>query len=131
MARIVIVEDETQVLMLAESVLQQAGHDTVSAGTVAAAQAIIHSKDERFDLVFTDVQLATHEDGGIMIGKLVGQARKGTPVLYTSGRPATDGMQTLFVEPSAFLPKPYTGQQLTKAVADMLGSPTKKTLSEQ
>jgi len=120
MARIVIVEDETQVLMLAESVLQQAGHDTVSAGTVAEAQAVINSKDEKFDLVFADVQLGNHEEGGITIGKLVGQVRKGTPVLYTSGRPATDGMETLFVEPSAFLPKPYTAQQLTEAVADLL-----------
>ena len=57
MARIVIVEDETQVLTLAGSVLQQAGHDTMSAGTLAEAQAIINSKDETFDFVFTDIQL--------------------------------------------------------------------------
>ena len=56
MACVLIVEDETQVLRLAESVLQQAGHDTLSAATVAEAQAIINS-DEKFDLVFTDVQL--------------------------------------------------------------------------
>ena len=35
----------------------------------------------------------------------------------TSGRLATDGMQSLFVERSAFLSKPYTAQQLTEAVA--------------
>ena len=57
MARIVIVEDEIQVLMLAESVLQQAGHDTVSASTVAEAQALINSKHDKFDLVFADVEL--------------------------------------------------------------------------
>ena len=62
MARIVIVEDEIQVLMLAESVLQQAGHDTVSASTVAEAQALINSKDEKFDLVFADVELG----GGVL-----------------------------------------------------------------
>lgn len=120
MARIVIVEDEIQVLMLAELVLQQAGYDTVSAATVAEAQAVINSQDEKFDLVFTDVRLGNHEEGGISVGKLVGQVRKGTPVLYTSGRPATDGMETLFVEPSAFLPKPYTAQDLTEAVSKLL-----------
>ena len=62
MARIVIVEDEIQVLMLAELVLQQAGHDTVSASTVAEAQALINSKDEKFDLVFADVELG----GGVL-----------------------------------------------------------------
>jgi two-component system, cell cycle sensor histidine kinase and response regulator CckA len=119
MARIVIVEDETTVLMLAESVLQQAGHETVSAATVAEAQAIVHS-DEKFDLVFTDVQLGNHKEGGLTIGKVLAEARKGTPVLYASGRELTDGMQALFVEPSAFLPKPYTVQQLTEAVAELL-----------
>ena len=48
MARMVIIEDEIQVLMLAESVLQQADHETVSAATVAEAQSIIQS-DEKFD----------------------------------------------------------------------------------
>jgi two-component system cell cycle sensor histidine kinase/response regulator CckA len=120
MARIVIVEDEIQVLMLAESVLQQAGHNTVSAATVAEAQAIINSKEEKFDLMFTDVQLGAHEEGGITVGKMVGQIRKGTPVLYTSGRMLTDGMQSLFAEPSAFLPKPYTAEELTEAVSNLL-----------
>ena len=50
MACVLIVEDETQVLMLAESVLQQAGHDTLSAATVAEAQAIIINSDEKFAL---------------------------------------------------------------------------------
>jgi hypothetical protein len=30
------------------------------------------------------------------------------PVLYASGRLPTDGMKSLFVKRSAFLPKPYT-----------------------
>ena len=72
MVRVVIVEDETQVLLLAELVLQQARHDTLSAGTLAEAQAIINSKDEKFDLVFTDVRLGNHEEGGLTVGKLVG-----------------------------------------------------------
>ena len=121
MACVLIVEDETQVLMLAESVLQQAGHDTLSAATVAEAQAIINS-DEKFDLVFADVQLANHADGGLTIGTLTGKTRPGTPVVYTSARPATDGMQSLFVEPSTFLPKPYTAEQLNESIGNLLGS---------
>jgi DNA-binding NtrC family response regulator len=62
MAHVFIVEDETQVCMLAESILQQAGHDTLSAATVAEAQSIINS-DETFDLVFTDLQLGAHAEG--------------------------------------------------------------------
>ena len=120
MARVLVVEDETQILILAESVLQQAGYDTLSAATVAEAQAIINDQGEKFDLLFADVELGNHKEGGLTLGKLIGEARKGTPVLYTSGRTLTDGMQSLFVERSAFLPKPYTAQQLTEAVAELL-----------
>ena len=47
MGRVLVVEDETQVLMLAELVLQQAGYDTLSAATRAEAQAIISDQGER------------------------------------------------------------------------------------
>jgi CheY-like chemotaxis protein len=86
---------------------------------VAEGQAIIHSA-ENFDMVFTDVTLANHDEGGINIDQMVGQERRGTPILYTSGRALTDGMKSLFAERSAFLPKPYTPQQLTEAIADLL-----------
>ena len=119
MARILVVEDDTQVLTLAVSTLQEAGYETLSAATVAEGQAIIHSA-EKFDMVFTDVALANHDEGGITIGQMAAQERRGTPVLYTSGRALTDGMKSLFAERSAFLPKPYTPQQLTEAVADLL-----------
>jgi DNA-binding NtrC family response regulator len=120
MASVLIVEDEAQVLILAESVLQRAGYETLTAGTLAEAQAIINS-DTKLDLVFTDITLGAHENGGITVGQLVKQARDGTPLLYTTGRPQTDGMQSLFDEnKSKFLPKPYTEQQLTEAVATLL-----------
>ena len=40
-ARILIVEDEAQVLVLAKSALQQAGHEVISAATPAEAEAVI------------------------------------------------------------------------------------------
>ena len=119
MPSILIVEDEAQVLVLAKSVLQEAGHETISASTVAEAQAIIHS-DAKLDLVFTDIGLGTLAEGGITVGQSAGQSRAGIPVLYTSGRPVTDGMQTLFAEPNMFLAKPYAAQQLTDAITNLL-----------
>ena len=118
-AAILIVEDEAQVLILAESLLQEAGYETASASTLAEAQAIIHS-DAKLDLVFTDLGLGEDAEAGIAIGQLVGQARSGMPVLYTSGRLVTDGMKSLLVERSAFLSKPYTAQDLLEAVASLI-----------
>jgi DNA-binding response OmpR family regulator len=59
-------------------------------------------------------------EGGLQVGQLIRQARNGTPVLYTTGRGITDGMVQLFVEPSAYLAKPYTHDQLITAVANLL-----------
>jgi CheY-like chemotaxis protein len=109
---VLIVEDECLVLCLAQSVLQQAGYDTVLAATLAEAQAVINS-DQNLDLIFTDIQLGNHSRGGVAIGTLAGHARSGTPVLYTSAH--ANG-----TESSAFLPKPYSPEQLIGAIGKLL-----------
>ena len=101
--------------------LQRAGYDTLTAATVAEAQAIINS-DKKLDLVVADITLNNHPEGGITIGKVVEQSHDGMPVLYVSGREVTDGMKELFVSNSRFLPKPYTEQSLTDAVASLLAA---------
>src|SRR5258706_7602413 len=107
MPTILVVEDEVQILIMTESVLQGAGYERLTAATVAEAQAIINS-DQKVDLVFVDITLANHPEGGITIGKIVDQSRQGLPVLYTSGRELTDGTRSLLASNSKYLSKPYT-----------------------
>ena len=116
---ILIVEDEAPILVLVESILQQAGYETLTAASLAEAQAIIHS-DQPVDLIFTDINLGEDHEGGLQVGQMVRQARPKTPVVYTSGRSLTDGMKSLFVEQSLFLSKPYTNEQVVEAVAGLL-----------
>ena len=125
MARILIVEDDAQVLALAKSILQDANHDTLSASTVTEALAVAQS-GERMDLLFTDISLGCRGEGGLTMAQQVVQSRPGLPVLYTTGGGMTNAMIALFVEPSAFLGKPYTGPMLIKAVSELLkeGGPT-------
>ncbi len=111
MAVVLLVEDEDQVRVLAESFLQTAGHTTLSAGSSEQALALVSSSDP-IDLLFIDLNLKGVSEAGL---SLAGQAVKMRPelkVIYTSGQAVTDGMQALFVENSAFLPKPYTVEQL-------------------
>ena len=119
MATILIVEDESTILLLVESVLKHAGYDTLTASTLAEAQAILHS-DQPLELVFTDIQLGDEAEAGIQVGQIVRQTREGTPVIYASGRALTDGMQSLLVEPSTFLPKPYTDEKIVHSVSTLL-----------
>jgi DNA-binding NtrC family response regulator len=114
-ANILVVEDEAMILVHAESVLLEAGHDTVTASSFWQAEAIILS-DQLLDLIFTDMTLHDELEGGLKVGKL----SQGIPVLYTSGRPITGMMRARFAERSAFLPKPYRDRQVVDAVVTLL-----------
>jgi DNA-binding NtrC family response regulator len=119
LARVLIVEDDEQVRMLAESILQDAGHDTCSAATRTEAKAIIES-EEQIDLLFVDLSLLEDQEAGLELAQDAAKRRRGLPVIYTTGRGITDGMHALFVERNAFLAKPYSGTQLLTAMTNVL-----------
>ena len=125
---VLIVEDETHVLILAEAVLEGTGYEVVSAATLTEALAIVDS-DHQLDLLFTDLGLGNEIEGGLVVADRATKSRPGLPVLYTSGRELTDGLKALFVEPYGFLAKPYTVEQLTNAHADLLGRTPSATKS--
>ncbi len=49
--------------MLAQSILQDAGHETRSAATLTEAHAILKI-DEKIDALFVDVTLPDHQEPG-------------------------------------------------------------------
>lgn len=111
MAVVLVVEDEEQVRVLAESFLQTSGHTTLSAGSVEQALALL-APPEPIDLLFIDLKLQDESEAGLSLAVKAVKMRPNLKVLYTSAQGVTDGMQALFVENSAFLPKPYTVEQL-------------------
>ena len=119
MAVVLIIEDEAQVLLLAESYLQEHGHETFSASTVAEGLAILHRPD-KIDVLFTDIGLRDDLQAGLELAKAAVEHRPGLKVLYATGQTVTDGMRALFVERSAMLVKPYTVEQLLTSFS-MLG----------
>ena len=108
---VLIVEDEEQVRVLAESFLQREGHATLSASTVEQALALLEST-EIINLLFTDLTLQGNPEAGLSLASKAVELRPDLKVLYTSALGVTDGMIALFVKNSAFLPKPYTIDQL-------------------
>ena len=119
MAVILIVEDEDQVRVLAEGILQDNGHTTLSASNFDQAVALVEGTD-RIDLIFTDIGLQSDLQAGLMLAQEAIKRKIGTPVLYTTGQGLTDGMQAMFVERFGFLAKPYTPEQLLVAVENLL-----------
>ena len=119
MAVILIVEDEDQVRVLAEGILQDNGHTTLSASNFDQAIALVDGT-ARIDLIFTDIGLQSDLQAGLMLAQEAIKRKINTPVLYTTGQGLTDGMQAMFVERFGFLAKPYTPEQLVIAVENLL-----------
>jgi len=124
MAVVLVVEDEEQVRVLVESVLDQAGHQALSASSINEALALIQT-DRTLDLLFTDIELEADQQAGLVHAglELAQQARKmrpELPVLYTTGNAVTDGMRALFVEGAHLLPKPYDVSGLESKLQEVM-----------
>jgi CheY-like chemotaxis protein len=111
MAVVLLVEDEEQVRVLAKSYLEEQGHEVLSAGTPQGAMTLLE-KVPQVDVLFTDIDLKGDVAAGINLARDALPRWPHLKVLYTSGRDLTDGMKARFVEKSAFLPKPYTVEEL-------------------
>jgi DNA-binding NtrC family response regulator len=116
---VLVVEDDEQVRVLAESIIQDAGYRTVSASCVDEALALL-AGDISIEILFTDIALAGDASGGLTVAQKARELRPKLCVLYTTGEGVTDGTKAMFVEGAAFLPKPYTADLLTQAVREVL-----------
>ena len=100
MATVLLVEGDDQVRVLAESYLEEQGHDVLSAGTAVGALALLE-KSSCVDVLFTKAF----------------KRKSNLKVLYTTERNLTDGMKARFVKNLAFLAKPYTVERLLTTLA--------------
>jgi two-component system cell cycle sensor histidine kinase/response regulator CckA len=119
MAVVLIVEDEEALRVLAESIIENRGHTTLSAGTVEQAMALLKG-DQKAELLFTDLGLQGDSEAGLKAAQEAVKRIPGLPVLYTTGQGLTDGMRAMFVERSGFIAKPYTVDQLNAAIENLL-----------
>jgi two-component system, response regulator PdtaR len=111
MAVVLLVEDEEQVRVLAQSYLDEQGHEVLSAGTPQGAIALLE-KVPHVDVLFTDLDLKGDIEAGIELARGAVHRWPHLKVLYTTGGHLTDGMKARFVANSAFLAKPYTVVEL-------------------
>lgn len=121
MACVLLVEDDENVRVLAEGIIQQLGHDTLTAGHVVEATAVLDVA-RGIDLLFTELRLADDVHGGISIAKHAREKHPDIAVVYTTGSGVNDGTRALFVERHWFLQKPYRPDELEIILGNALGS---------
>ncbi len=115
---VLVVEDEPTVRSIAESILEDVGYATLSAGDAREALLLLQA-DDSVDLLFTDINMPDGPDG-VELARSAVELRPGLRVLYTTGGAGTDGMTALFIEGAGFLRKPYTRERLIETLNSLL-----------
>ena len=115
-ATVLIVEDQAQVLVLAQSLLEEQGHRTLSAATPDDALAILTGR-EAVDALFVDIILNGNMQAGIELAKRAVELKAGLKVVYSTGLPVTDDLKALLVPGSVILEKPYSVDQLLTSLS--------------
>jgi DNA-binding NtrC family response regulator len=121
MAVILIVEDDVFICGMAEIMIEDGGHQALSASDVDGALSILRSP-RHIDVLFTDIRLKTAALGGCELAREAIALRPELRVLYTTGNSFTDELKALFVEGARFLGKPYEQQGLQSSVAALLAA---------
>ncbi len=119
MAVILIVEDDVFIREIAEMMIQDWGHQTLTASDVDEALLLLRS-DLPIDALFTDIYLKAAVLGGCDLARQALVLRPNLRVLYTTGNSITEKMKALLIEEAHFLRKPYTQHQLQDSVNNML-----------
>ena len=109
-AKVLVVEDEFLVRLVAVEALTVAGFEVFEAGD--GYEAVAHCAENDLDLLFTDVQLPGEIDGW-EIAKRCRQSQPMLPVVYATAL-ARD--QSRAVPGSVLFRKPYTPDQLVGIV---------------
>jgi two-component system cell cycle sensor histidine kinase/response regulator CckA len=116
---ILLVEDEAEVrLLLAES-LREEGYQVLTAEDGEEASALFAARDQAISLVVTDLNMPRL--GGIELTRQLRQISPTLPIIHMTGYvqdTAKDG--TGQEAPTALLLKPFSPQQLTTLVRDLL-----------
>jgi signal transduction histidine kinase len=113
---ILVVDDESLVLTMAETILTEYGYRVLTAASGQKAMAILSREDTKVDLIITDLVMP------VMSGReLVERVRQLAPavkILSTSGYVMPSDKQV----GTAYIQKPFTSRELLAKVKQVIGS---------
>ena len=115
MARILVVDDDTDILMLEEKVLIREGHEVLA--VTSGERALEAIKTKEFDLILLDIMMPGID--GFEVSRQIKNEilGKSTPVIFVTARDDSDSMREGFRSGgTVFLSKPFTANQLVRVV---------------
>jgi two-component system cell cycle sensor histidine kinase/response regulator CckA len=118
---VLVIEDEDGVRELAARILTDRAHRVLAARSGNEALSELDREPGNVDLVLTDVIVP--DIGTDQLAQEVRNRYPRVPILYMSGYPRDEMVQRgLLDRDQPFLQKPFTGQQLTLAVDEVLAA---------
>ena len=114
---ILLVEDEDMVRAVAERALTRNGYTVVTAANGEEALEVMKGRED-IDLLVSDVVMPVM-DGPTLV-RHARESRPKLPILFMSGYAEEQLRKTIDLDNMAFLPKPFSVQQLAEAVRDVL-----------
>jgi CheY-like chemotaxis protein len=117
-ARILVVEDEAVVAMSECFVLESLGYQ-VTSSVASGEQAIAAAERESPDLVLMDVRLQGRMSGLEAAREI--RRRFGIPIVFVTANEGDELDPADLQSPAARIPKPFTDQQLERALRETLG----------
>ena len=123
MAKILLIDDDEQVLKVVTSFLERVDHEVLTA--VDGKKAIKLLESQPFDLVITDVIMPEQDGLGVLMWLMIHANRQ--KVIVMSGGSVSMDQNFLFdmckkLRASKVLPKPVDFEMLTSAVREVLES---------
>ncbi len=113
MARILLVDDESDMRMALSNVLSRAGHEITEAGEGPAALRILEERGA--DLVLLDIRLPGMD--GVQILRRIREKDERTPVIMVTGYGSVDSaVQVMQLGASSYLAKPFSNKELVETV---------------
>jgi two-component system cell cycle sensor histidine kinase/response regulator CckA len=117
--RVLLVEDEDPVHLVAQRALTRAGYTVTTASDGEEGLELVRAGGG-FDLVVSDVRMPGM-DGPAMV-KEIRKLAPAMPVLFMSGYAEEQLRKEIDIENVTFLPKPFSVQQITDRVGGVLAS---------
>ena len=114
---VLVVEDEDMVRAVAERALARQGYTVLSAENGEAALELLETS-QRPDLLISDVVMPSID--GPTMARRVREQYPDLPILFMSGYAEEQLRRSIDLDNIAFLPKPFTVQQLAEAARDTL-----------
>ncbi|MEH3048436.1 ATP-binding protein [Sphingomonas adhaesiva] len=116
---ILLVEDEDMVRAVAERALARQGYTVLAAENGEAALELLAGVD-RPTIIITDVMMPVMD--GPTLARAVRRMYPNIPILFMSGYAEEQLRRSIDLDNVAFLPKPFSVQQLAEATRDILST---------